>query len=221
MKTYRGNKKKNKIKWFFSLVLLIILTMYGFLFVDKVIKPTIASISEVKVKSIITQTINDSIQEEFILDTDIRQLLDMKTDNDGNVTFVEANASAMNELAAGLATAAQTKFKNMEPQDIRIPVGSLIGSQILSQMGPNVNLKVLPIGMSKANFRTEFESCGINQTKYKVFLEFESQAKVLVPFSMNNINVNNTILVAEAIIVGRVPDTYVKVPEDKIMDAIN
>lgn len=219
MASYGNTNNMNKVKWFLSLVLLIVLAIYGFLFVDRIIKPSIASIAEVKVKAIITQTINDAIQEKFIIDTDIQQLLTIKTDVDGNVTYVEANAVAMNELAAALATDAQNKFKNMEPQDVRIPAGSLIGSQMLSQVGPGVHLKILPIGMSKANFRTEFESCGINQTKYKVFLEFESQAKVLVPFSINNINVTNTILVAEAIIVGKVPNTYVQVP--KVDDALN
>lgn len=212
MATNRSYRKKNKGKWFICLILLIVLTMYGLVFVDKVMKPTIAAIAEVKVKAIITQTINDAIKEKFVLDTNINNLLNLKTDTDGNVTYVEANAVAMNNLAAKLANATQDEFRKMKPQTVKIPVGSLLNSQILSQIGPSVQLKILPIGMSKANFRTEFESCGINQTKYKVFLDFESQAKVLIPFSISNINVNNTILVAEAIIVGKVPQTYIQVP---------
>lgn len=212
MAANRSYGKKNKGKWFISLILLMVLTVYGLIFVEKVIKPTVAAIAEVKVKSIITQTINASIKEKFTLDTDINQLLNIQKDVDGNITYVEANAVAMNNLAAGLASATQDKFKNMEPQMVKIPVGSLLNSQVLSQVGPSVQLKILPIGMSKANFRTEFESCGINQTKYKVFVDFESQAKVLIPFSISNINVNNTILVAEAIIVGKVPNTYIQVP---------
>ena len=54
---------------------------------------------------------------------------------------------------------------------------------------------------------------GINQTKYKVFLQMDSQARVLAPFTINNIEVQNTILVAEAIIVGEVPSSYINVPQ--------
>ena len=115
----------------------------------------------------------------------------------------------------------QGRYKEMKPVSLQVPVGSIVGSQILSQIGPYVDLKVLPIGMSRVNFKTEFESMGINQTKYKVYLEMDSQARVLAPFTINNINVQNTILVAEAIIVGKVPNAYINVPEDGVLDSTN
>ena len=62
---------------------------------------------------------------------------------------------------------------------------------------------------------------GINQTKYKVYLQMDSQARVLAPFSINNIEVQNTILVAEAIIVGEVPEAYINVPGGSALDATN
>jgi sporulation protein YunB len=112
----------------------------------------------------------------------------------------------------------QAQFRTIEPRKVTVPVGSIVGSQIMSQFGPSLDLKVIPIGMSRASYKTEFESTGINQTKYKVYLEMDSQARVLSPFSMKNIEVKNTILIAEAIIVGEVPDSYIFVPEDSLID---
>ncbi len=208
-------------KWFICLVLLMVLAFYSVVFTEKIIKPNLAAIAEVKVKAMITQIVNDAVHEQFLTDAEVSELLTIKTDQEGNITYVESNTTAMNNLATELTQSVQNRYKWKEAVMLEVPVGSIVGSQILSQVGPNLSLKVLPIGMSRANFKTEFESMGINQTKYKVFLQMESQARVLAPFSINNIEVQNTILIAEAIIVGEVPEAYINVPEGTAMDATN
>jgi sporulation protein YunB len=217
----KGRKNNINIKWFVCLVLLVVLAAYCAMFNERIVRPNLAAIAEVEVKSMITRTVNNAVREQFLSDEEVRELLTIKTDQEGNITFVESNTTAMNKMATELTQKVQNQYQWKEPTIIDIPVGSIVGSQILSQIGPSVHLKVLPIGMSRANYRTEFESMGINQTKYKVYLEMESQARVLAPFSINNINVQNTILVAEAVIVGEVPEAYINVPAGSAMDATN
>ncbi len=219
----RGQKKRyqKNMKWFVCLVLLMVLAVYSVVFTEKIIKPNVAAIAEVKVKAMITKIVNDSVHQQFQSNAENRELLTIKADQEGNITYVESNTTAMNNLATKLTQTVQSRYKWNEAVILNVPVGSILGSQILSQVGPNINLKVLPIGMSRVNFKTEFESMGINQTKYKVFLQMDSQARVLAPFSVNNIEVQNTILVAEAIIVGEVPEAYVNVPKEGIVDATN
>jgi len=213
--------RKNNGKWFACLILLMVLALYSVVFTEKIIKPNVAAIAEVKVKAMITQIVNDAVREEFKTNTGISELLTIKTDQEGNITYVESNTIAMNNLASKLTQTVQNQYKWKDAVSLNVPAGSIVGSQILSQIGPDISLKVLPIGMSRVNFKTEFESMGINQTKYKVFLQMDSQARVLAPFSINNIEVQNTILVAEAIIVGEVPQSYVNVPKDGMLDATN
>ncbi|MDD2190346.1 MAG: sporulation protein YunB [Eubacteriales bacterium] len=218
---YRHKRDRHSGKWFVSLVLLIVLALYSVIFTEKIIKPNVGAIAEVKVKAMITKIVNDAVHDQFASGEELNELLTIKTDQEGNITFVESNTVAMNSLAAKLTQAVQQQYKWKEPVMLSVPVGSMIGSQVLSQFGPYIDLKVLPIGMSRVNYKTEFESMGINQTKYKVYLEMDSQARVLAPFSINNINVSNTILVAEAIIIGEVPDAYINVPPGSAMDATN
>ncbi len=209
---YRG-ERRGSIKWFICLVLLMVLAVYSVVFTEKIIKPNLAAIAEVKVKAMITQIVNDAVHNQFRTGAEVTELLTIKTDQEGNITYVESNTAAMNSLATELTQAVQQQYKWKNAVILDVPVGSIVGSQILSQMGPSIGLKVLPIGMSRANFKTEFESMGINQTKYKVYLQMDSQARVLAPFSINNIDVQNTILVAEAVIVGEVPNSYINVPQ--------
>ena len=183
-----ATRSQKKLKWFVLLILLIVLTIYGAVFAEKIVKPNMAAIAEVRVKAIITQIVNDAVHEQFATSVNVGELLAVKTDNEGNITMVESNTLLMNRLATELTGKVQTELKTMEAKKVKVPLGSILGNQILSQIGPYIELKVLPIGMSRMNFKTEFESTGINQTKYKVFLEMESQARVLAPFSINNIN---------------------------------
>ena len=206
-------ERRNNGKWFVCLVLLMVIAIYSVVFTEKIIKPNMAAIAEVKVKAMITQIVNDAVHNQFKTDAEVTELLTIKTDQEGNITYVESNTAEMNSLATELTQAVQNQYKWKEAVIVEVPVGSILGSQIISQIGPYVGLKVLPIGMSRVNFKTEFESMGINQTKYKVYLEMDSQARVLAPFSINNIDVQNTILVAEAVIVGEVPNSYINVPQ--------
>lgn len=212
-------EKQNKGKWFVVLILLFVLMIYGALYTEKVIKPNMAAIAEVRVRSIMSQVVNDAVNAQFMEGDEVGELFEIMTDTDGNISFVQSNTVAMNALGTSLTKTIQTELRNIEMKVVKVPLGSILGNQILSQVGPYVDLKVLPIGTSKVNFKSEFESTGINQTKYKVFLELNSQARVLAPFSMNNIQVQNTILLAEVIIVGDVPNSYINVPKEDILDA--
>ncbi|HWQ77279.1 MAG TPA: sporulation protein YunB [Anaerovoracaceae bacterium] len=217
----RGRKNTIKIKWFICLVLLLVLAAYCAMFNERIIRPNIAAIAELEVKSMITRTVNNAVRDQFLNDKEARELLTIKTDQEGNITYVESNTAAMNSLATELTRKVQSQYQWKEPTILSVPVGSIVGSQILSQIGPDVHLKVLPIGMSRVNFKTEFESMGINQTKYKIYLEMDSQARVLAPFTINNIEVQSTILVAEAVIVGEVPNAYISVPKEDALDSTN
>ena len=81
----------------------------------------------------------------------------------------------------------------MKEEKVSVPAGSLLGSKFFSQTGPNINLRVIPLSVSGMDFKTEFESQGINQTKYKVYIILRSEVKVLAPFSSATFHMASTI----------------------------
>jgi len=186
---------------------------------QQVIKPIINDISEIKARSMITAMINDTIHDKFEDQVNVEQLLIIKMNNEGNIEFVQANTQAMNYLVSDLTKELQKRYKHAPPETVRVPLGTLMGSQLLSQAGPYVNLKVMPQSVSKTEFQTEFVTEGINQTKYKVYVNMDCQVNILAPFSDRMINVHKTVLIAEAVILGKVPSSYIVVPEDKAIEA--
>ena len=220
----RSVRRKNYDHRAFKLAVLVILmgliTYMAYFWVFR-ISPNLEAVSAIKTKSIVNRIVNETINEKFGNETSAGNLLITETDEEGSIEMVQSNTAAINNLISELLVELQDRYKNGEAgTDIEVPIGSLIGSKILSQSGPTVELTIIPVAVSKIDFITEFESQGINQTKYKVYVVLSTEARVMAPFSMHHIEVESTILVAEAIILGKVPESFVQVPEESILDAV-
>ena len=220
----RSVRRKNYDHRAFKLAVLVILmgliTYMAYFWVFR-ISPNLEAVSAIKPKSIVNRIVNETINEKFGNETSAGNLLITETDEEGSIEMVQSNTAAINNLISELLVELQDRYKNGEAgTDIEVPIGSLIGSKILSQSGPTVELTIIPVAVSKIDFITEFESQGINQTKYKVYVVLSTEARVMAPFSMHHIEVESTILVAEAIILGKVPESFVQVPKESILDAV-
>ena len=62
---------------------------------------------------------------------------------------------------------------------------------------------------------------GINQTLHRVYLNLTTNINILTPFNVIQDKYDNKILLAESIIVGKIPDTYYyydDILQDDILD---
>ena len=137
----------------------------------------------------------------------------------GELEMVQADSVKINLLMSQLAMNIQEEFSCNGRESFPVSFGTLIGSRVLSQSKPDMTITVMPLSVSSMDFRTEFETQGINQTKYKIYVILECRVKMLAPFSTEIFKVKNTVLVAETVILGTVPDSYVQVPKESILDA--
>lgn len=216
----KGFKNKKKLYIFIYIILTLLLAIYGFILVDKKIKPTVLAIAEIKAKEIATKAINESVNKKITDDIRYQDLYFVRTDSEGNITLMQANTMMMNNLASQVALTVQDTIKNMRTSEIKVPLGNIFGSQILGQYGPKIKINVTPIGRVNVDFFTEFEDSGINQTRHKIYLKVIAEVKTIVPFSSKNMVVESTIPIAETIIVGRVPENYVNVPKEDLTNVI-
>lgn len=212
-------------KWFKAvvmfLVIITILSCVGWRLI-KVIQPSIESLAEIKAKEMVTYAINEATCKQFFKEaTNIEDLLIINTDNEGSIELVQSNTVAMNILAAELGKEIKEMYRDMKPSQLKVPLGTILGSQLMSQSDVNVKMKVLPISVANIEFLSEFESQGINQTKYKVYLSLTSKVRVMAPFSSKTLEIHNVVLVSEAVILGKVPNSYVNVPKENILDGMN
>ena len=184
----------------------------------KIIGPNMEEVAGLKATAVVSRAINNALSEEFS-DAGLQEgLFSEKRNDDGSLEMVQANSIQINLLMSKLSMNLQDEFAGMEEAELSVSLGALLGSKVLSQSKPDVNLSIAPLSVSSMDFKTEFEDRGINQTKYKIYVVINCRVKVLAPFSSRIINTTNTVLIAETVILGKVPSSYVQVPKEEILD---
>ncbi|MCI8348892.1 MAG: sporulation protein YunB [Firmicutes bacterium] len=164
--------------------------------------------------------INNSLKNGFY-DEDLGEpLLDVKRDSEGNIQYLEPNTRLINKLLLEFSTNVKENYSLDDIEEIEVNWGVITGSKLLSQLPFTVTVKVQPISLTKFQYESEFETEGINQTRYKVYCTINSQIHIVAPFTDKTAEINRKVLLAEAVIVGKVPDNYVFVPEQSILDAV-
>ncbi len=218
-----GRKRKrtfNKIKVLFLVLpfLSVILASFFVWTIKTQIEPNLEEVGGIRAKVMVQQIVNKSVNKQLYETGDMGDLLIRKTNDAGQLEVLQANTQAMNLLMTEISKELQTQYSEKTEEIYFVPLGVLLGDRILSQTRPEVRLRIRPLSVSSIDFKTEFESQGINQTKYKVYMDLTSEVKVLAPFTEETFQIETSVLVAEAIILGNVPGSYVNVPEEDILD---
>lgn len=212
---FRFNKRHKALIWSIALILLL---LYLYRFVDKNIKPTVVAISEIRAKTVTTQTINDTIRVKIRRDINYNDLIFVNYDKEGKVTLMQANTILMNSIAAEVALEVQEQLQEMSKSKIKVPLSNAFDTQIITL--PSIGIQIVPQGAVYVDFATEFESSGINQTRHRIYIIVVTDIKMIVPLVTENIRITTNIPIAETIIVGDVPEQFVNVPSDKMLNII-
>lgn len=212
-----ANKPKKQIVF----LIIVFFLVLGFIQYKNIVGSNIDDISIIKSKSILNEIINDTLRKELDeISEDSKDFLIIQLNEQGKIQLVQPDSVRINSFMLGIVDTLENRYRNISPKNIEISYGTLLGSKLLSQLDIKFDLKVLPISVSKMDYKTVFVTKEINQTIYRIYLIIESDVKVLEPFSTSNFKVTNKVMLAEAVIVGDVPETYVKVPKDHILDAV-
>ena len=189
-----------------------------FIWIKTVVEPNLEEVSQMRAEVLVSRAVNKALTEQFQKEGGQDELFIVKKNEEGKTEMVQADSMAINVLMTQLTANLQKSFKSMDEEPLEVPIGTLIGSKLFSQTGPSMDLKVVPTSVLSTDFKTEFESKAINQTKYKIYIILKCRVKVMAPFCSSTFNTSSTILLAETVILGEVPDSFVQVPKEDILD---
>ncbi|MFR0902666.1 MAG: sporulation protein YunB [Anaerovoracaceae bacterium] len=164
--------------------------------------------------------INESLENGFYNEELGEPLLTVERDDEGNIQYLEPNSRVINKLLLEFSTNVKENYSLDDVEEIKVNWGVITGSKILSQPPFTAKVKVQPVSLTKFQYESEFETEGINQTRYRLYCTVNSQIHIVAPFTDKTAEINRKVLLAEAVIVGKVPDSYVVVPEESILDAV-
>ncbi len=176
------------------------------------LKPTLLAIAETKATLLATQIINNVINDRASLNIDPQSLVQVRLDSKGRVALIQPNTMEFNRLAADTTIKVQDALQEITEEKISIPIGQVLGSQLLASMGPKITVSVIPMGTVQVQVVDKFEQAGINQTRHMVYLVATTQIRIVVPLVSKSVSVNTQVPIAEYVVVGEVPSTYVQFP---------
>jgi len=209
-------------KALFYICIVLVAAIAVFLIIDYNIKPVVLDMAEGSVRYLAVEAINQAVMN-VMMGKDIKytDLINVLQDNEGKISMLQANTIRMNELGSLTALEAQNNINKVGSQGIKIPIGSVIGGQLLAGQGPRITVKIIPVGSVTTDFVTEFQNAGINQTKHKIYLKVKANVQIVVPTGSKKVEVASQVPIAETIIVGSVPNSYVNVDEtDKMLNLV-
>lgn len=193
-------------------ILICIIILSTLWMMETHLKPTLLAIAEAKATFIATQTINQVINDKVNLNIDPQTLMNVTLDSRGRVVLIQPNTMEFNKIAADTTIKVQNILKDIGEEKIDIPMGQILGSQLLASLGPSITVTVIPIGTVQVKVIDKFEQAGINQTRHMIYLIATTQIKIVVPLVSKSISVDTQMPIAEYVVVGDVPNTYVQFP---------
>jgi sporulation protein YunB len=120
----------------------------------------------------------------------------------------------MNKIASDVAIESQKEIKRIGEIGIKVPLGYVMKNNLLAFFGPDIRIKIKPVGYIETKYLSDFESAGINQTRHKIYIQVKTNIRIIVPFNSKEIKVTNEVPISETIIVGKVPNTAINLELD-------
>ena len=195
------------------MILFLLLVCAGLMMMEQNISQTLLDTAFARAYSMAVETLNSAVQKVMDSGITYEELVETLRDTQGKVSMIRANTVRMNALAAQTALIAEKELNSFENQFVEVPLGAAFGIRFLSGFGPRLSVQILPVGAVHSSYEAEFETAGINQTRHKVFLSLRATVNLIIPTGSERVEVTTTIPVAESIIVGDVPESFVDVNE--------
>lgn len=201
---------------FFRRVLAILLTVtillaVGFFLLRSRYRDVIRELAETQVKNATSDLTNDAIArqiEDGVVQYD--RIVYFEKDLDGRITALKTNIGEVNRLKTDILNIINDEILALDNSDIGVPIGSLFLPELLSGRGPVIPVHILSIRNSDAAFHSNFTQAGINQTLHQVTMQVSIDVAVLVLGETTSFTMVTEVVIAETVIVGDVPNTFLQ-----------
>lgn len=158
--------------------------------------------------SIMSEATLEVMTEEGITYSDLVELL---KDSEGNISGLSTKSENVNVFKSRIINAVVEKLDECKNKDISVPIGNLTNSIVFTGRGAKIKVRVLEASSLHAQMNSSFSSVGINQTRHTLTLDISLKMQISVLTRTFTVDVLDSIVVADTVIVGKVPDGYTSI----------
>ncbi len=174
-------------------------------------RSAIFSLARTQVTNSTSDLINDAIDRQIELgNIQYDRMVYFEKDLEGRITALKTNMSEVNRLKTDILNLINDEILALDTSHLGIPLGNLIFPEVFSGKGPEIPVQIISIRNSDASFSSAFTQAGINQTLQQLTMHVVVDVTILVLGETESFTVSSEVVVAETIIVGQVPQTYLQ-----------
>ena len=149
---------------------------------------------------------------------DYEKLVTLHFREDGGISGMSCHMPALNAARNAILRAVLTAISEERVLSLSIPLGNVIGGELLSGRGPEIPVRILLARSAAAHIDSEFISAGINQTRHRILFTVSITLTVLTPSHPTELTLEERFPIAETVIVGTVPDAFTQI--NRLTDTI-
>lgn len=175
------------------------------------LRPVVAEIAATQAQNSMTAVVEDAIAAGLAArQVSYSDFVTIQRDEGGAVTALTTDMARMNLLRAELTAAILEALEEVDVSDIQVPLGSLFDLEPLWAKGPTLKARAMTVGTVRAEFDSQLTSAGVNQTLHRIWMEVTVPMTLLLPGGEVEVPLDTRLCVAETVIVGQVPGTYLQ-----------
>jgi sporulation protein YunB len=204
---YKKRRRKNfkRVSTFFIsfIILVSFVSYYKFVVVKQIYK-----ICEDYAYSYSAEAVNQVVIESLTIPAKYSDLITVEKNENGDIVLMRTNSYKVNLINKEVAISTKNKLSQKLNGGIPIPILTFSGIEILSGYGAIIKYKSINVVSVDCDFKSKFESVGINQTLHSIYIEIISCVDIEAPFNKKTTQCRTAVLLSETILVGKVPEVY-------------
>ena len=194
-----------------GVLLLVVLAVASFLMFRWKFNQPIRELAQAQVVNATSDLINDAIDQQIEAgDIQYDRIVYFEKNLDGGITALKTNMSEVNRLKTNTLNIINDDLLALDQSDIGVPLGSIFFPEFFSGRGMSIPVQIIAIRNSDGYFESHFTQAGINQTLHRLNMCVLVDVSILVLGRATSFTVTSEVVVAETIIIGDVPNTFLQ-----------
>lgn len=205
MSNRKHRLRRRRSGWQIPALLGIGLALLAIYPINARLRPIVLELSRVQINNEVMSLLHQAVEEAPL---PYEQIVKAERDGEGKVTLLKSDMGALQAYRSKLVGVLLRQMETLRRQTVRLPLGSLLGSGLLSGLGPKVTVRVLSVGEIQSDTENSFTDAGINQTRHEILLDLTASVRVVFAGRAEVIPVRIRLPLAETVIVGAVPEHF-------------
>lgn len=208
------------------LIIIIFATAFSYIFLNyysRKITPTLLDYIETKNTQVASQVISNAIEKE-IDKLDTSKLLTITKNDRDEIQLINFNTKQVILTLSQISKVIEENLKSLENSEpnlipnlddfpknqliYSLHLGAASNNPLLSNLGPEIPIKLEFIGDVLTNIETNITEYGINNALLEVSLKIEINMKTILPFSSSTTKLTSTVPVTIELIQGHIPSYF-------------